>query len=711
MTVALLLLALAGGAGASEVQEVYRDAFADFLRGEYAGAAKHYEYLVSLGSLKALPAASLALTHRDAGEPDIAAAHWLKVSLLEDGEPFYWNQRGWTYLSLGRLREARDSFRKALAVATASFHGAEASFGLGLAESVDGNAGAAEEALKAALASNNPYLHPAANAELGRLNARLRRWPAAIPYLRAALDQDPEQPEVSRLLGKVFEKTGEGRAAWQAYKWTLDRVPGDEASADRLRKLEHYLPGRPVDSMPFTRLARPLLRDADAAEAAADGGSPVRVALFSGPDGRMRQLRRFFVMGSTATRLFDVPLGETVDTVSTYSQWEILFRPDNRVVEVRDATGKVVYVTKQPFRLEPVASGYTVLLKNPELDDIRGMDLSDRELRGFVEVIPTPMGFHAVNELPLDQYLFSVISQAVPRVEIPVKEAYKAIAVLLRTNALARMRASSPNPERTQLCDSAFCTPYFGLARERLVATKAVRESRGVTLTVSERRLLEHHPSCGWATADGIQDRPAPRLAFRHPVDLELLTHEHPDPGEHSEAVAHQRPLWTRWTRVLDAEELRENMDRIEPIGPLRRALVGRRDATGRVQTLLVEGGRGKSELKTPEAIEAFLSPGSLRSTLFTLQPLYDGRRLRGLVVWGAGTGHGRGLCVLGAMGMAHLGRSFADILRHYFPETRLAGWTPPPPKVLAGPRREPARARPSDAYQRRPPRKRLRTR
>ena len=38
----------------------------------------------------------------------------------------------------------------------------------------------------------------------------------------------------------------------------------------------------------------------------------------------------------------------------------------------------------------------------------------------------------------------------------------------------------------------------------------------------------------------------------------------------------------------------------------------------------------------------------------------------------GAGWGHGVGLCQIGALGMALKGISAADILRHYYPDTKL---------------------------------------
>ena len=68
-------------------------------------------------------------------------------------------------------------------------------------------------------------------------------------------------------------------------------------------------------------------------------------------------------------------------------------------------------------------------------------------------------------------------------------------------------------------------------------------------------------------------------------------------------------------------------------------------------------------------------SPGSnngvaiLRSTLFKVDVRRDPqtRRALAVVVSGAGSGHGVGLCQTGALGMARVGHSAEAIVRHYY--------------------------------------------
>jgi YD repeat-containing protein len=669
----------------AEILETYKGSLAEFLGGRYKAAEAGYQYLVTLGSMDPTPTASLALMLREQGKPDAAAAQWLKSTLLGKEDAFYWNQRAWNYLALGRFREAKDAFRKALEHADRPDDAGEAHLGLGLAESMDGNDKAAlpefEDAMK-----KSTYLRPAASLELARLRVRRRDYGASIQHFTESLEADRQQPETARELARVYEKTGQAKAAWQANKLVLDLDPRDRHAKKRLGKLERYIEGRPSDSLPLVRLARPMFRGIEYGSEDDRMPPSLRIAMFAGPDGRPRHLTRFYVMGSTTTRLWDLRLeDEVVQAAPPYRQWEVSYRADSRLIEIRDTNGNIVYVTKQPFRFQPAREGFTVLVKNPQPTDVRGIDLSDREMRGMVEVIPTPEGFHLVNEVPLQEYLFGITPSALPPGSPP--GAYKTLSVLTRSKVLQRVRRRRTNAERTHLCDSEHCFVYRGLAKERADSTEAVRDTGGVTIRPPKGEGFEEHRSCGWSTASGVQDRRTPALVIRTPVDLERLTHRFPDKKLYHESSAIVPENWNRWIRILDPKPIRERIERVTDVGPLKRVIVLSRDQTGRVTAVKIVGARGEAEFKGAKAVEAVLSPGGLRSTLFTLTPLYRGKRLRKLIVWGAGTGHGRGVCLAGVLGQAHLGRRFDQILDHYYgSELEYQGYTRPPKPVVLEP-------------------------
>jgi stage II sporulation protein D len=72
----------------------------------------------------------------------------------------------------------------------------------------------------------------------------------------------------------------------------------------------------------------------------------------------------------------------------------------------------------------------------------------------------------------------------------------------------------------------------------------------------------------------------------------------------------------------------------------------------------------------------SFRRPGGeaiLRSSFIKIGVLKDpGGKPLAVVATGAGNGHGIGMCQWGAMGMARAGKSYKEILRHYYKDTDL---------------------------------------
>jgi stage II sporulation protein D len=62
-------------------------------------------------------------------------------------------------------------------------------------------------------------------------------------------------------------------------------------------------------------------------------------------------------------------------------------------------------------------------------------------------------------------------------------------------------------------------------------------------------------------------------------------------------------------------------------------------------------------------------SHASLRSTLFFIAPITDPatRATTGWKAYGGGWGHGLGMSQTGAVGMAESGRTYEEILKHYY--------------------------------------------
>ncbi|MBI4061206.1 MAG: SpoIID/LytB domain-containing protein [Elusimicrobia bacterium] len=691
-----LLLALSGALLAApraravaDADEALAAARAAFLAGRYDDAAGSWRYLSELGVAAPEPEGNLALTLRDQGRHEEAAAQWLKASLSEGADGFIWNQRAWSYLATGRQREAREAFTRALDRSSTTATQAEANVGLGLSFIIDAKPKAADAPLRRAGISG-PYAI-SVSAQLSAEAALIAGdKQTALAYLRQAVEVDPANHEALRGLAKALADAGDNRAAWRAYKKILSLNPHDAGARKLYEKTARFVTGDLDAAAGVRRVARPVL-DAQASDAPLPVSTrSIRVGLYGAPDGRPALLTRAYVMMNSPFKVASVSHGILRDNGRAFDQWEIDFRSENGLVEVRDAARNILFTSKTPFSFVPDAARGSVLIKSAAIADQIGVDPGDREVRGAVEVVPNPWGFRLVQAASVEQYLIGAVSLALPIDSPP--QALRAQAVVSRTAAYWAAENRPETLERCDLLDDDSTQRTIGVSGEMRSAAEAVADTEGLALALNGRaaRVLQHADS-GGTTEDGsetgepglehlvsVQDSAAPRVPWRTALDLERHAHEAPPEGLFSEAAAVETPNSARWMRVLDARDLRARIERRKDLGAIRRLRVAGRTPTGRVRAVEVIGADGSALYSGRGEIEELLGPGSLRSTLFTLQPLMDGKNVSRIVLWGAGTGSGLGFSRSGALGQASLGIGWREIIRRYFPRLEVKNFLKP---------------------------------
>jgi stage II sporulation protein D len=685
------LLALASlPASAADVEQTTRDSYAAFLQGRYEDSASGWRYLDGLGVTAPHPEANEAISLRDAGQPDAALPTWIKASLAADADGFIWNQRAWASLALGRTREAKESFEKAVDRSSTTAAQAEANLGEGLAALINDQPKAALEPLRRASIAG-PYAISAAALLSAEIFTRLGDRQSTLSYLRQALDVDPYDREALRALARLLDKIGDNKGAWLASRRALALDPADPEAVKILKRNAGFIVGDPDDASGVRRIARPALNpDADDLPLPA-APRPIRVGLYSAPNGKPATMTRCYLMMNSSFKVTATAYGVMRDNGNAFDQWGIEMRPETGVIEVRDSARNLLFVSKQPFKFVPDGKRGSVLIKSPRITDIVGVDIGDREVRGAVEVIPNPWGFELVEEVPLELYLYGVVSLALPDGSPP--EAFKAQAVVSRTAALWAVGHRPQTVERIDLLDDRTVQPTIGISGEMHAAAEAVAATEGMVLAEggTVARAPQHDDS-GGRTEDGresgepgmgsivsVVDAAQPLPDWSTPLDLERFTHDAPPSGLYSEAASGQPASAARWMRILDARDLRDRIDAQKKIGRLRSIRITGRTSTGRVKGLEVTGTDGTVTYSGFAAIQGLLSPGSLRSTLFTLQPVYDGKNISRVVVWGAGTGAGLGFSRVGAIGQAALGREWRAIVAHYFPKLEIRDLNHPP--------------------------------
>ena len=243
-----------------------------------------------------------------------------------------------------------------------------------------------------------------------------------------------------------------------------------------------------------------------------------------------------------------------------------------------------------------------------------------------------------VNVLPLEDYVVAVLGGEMPP-SFPL-EALRAQAVAARTYALNKKLETLDEP--FHLGSSVLAQVYGGLERENPKTKEATDSTRGEVLTYDLEPIEAYfHSSCGGQTETGLQ-------ALGR--DLPYLQSVSCPCGKHPA---------TQWATTLSAQELEDGLGH-EARGEVK--VLGR-TATGRVRRLQV----GSRVLDGVEFRQR-LGYERVRSLLFDVTP--DGKG--GVRLVGKGFGHGAGLCQWGAKLMADAGKSYREILLHYYPGTEL---------------------------------------
>ena len=344
----------------------------------------------------------------------------------------------------------------------------------------------------------------------------------------------------------------------------------------------------------------------------------------------------------------------------------------------------------------------------------------DQTFRGNLILLPREDGtITAVNEIPLEDYLRSVISSEMSA-DAPL-EFLKVHAVLSRSwllAALARKKkmAGAPLPapqipekegeisrwydredhDLFDVCADDHCQRYQGI--QKIVsaqAEEAVQETFGRVITYQgEICDARYSKACGGLTEDfdtawedkrvpyltSISDAPIPHPpigteeeaarwilsgpeAYCHTEDEQLLEKILPSFDRETKG-------FFRWTVEYSREELEEILREKSGIdfGELKEIVPLRRGPSGRIRQLKIVGSKKSMVVGKELEIRRWLSRSHLYSSAFVVKVKQGPRgKAERFSFQGAGWGHGVGLCQIGAAVMAARGFSAEEILKHYF--------------------------------------------
>ena len=296
----------------------------------------------------------------------------------------------------------------------------------------------------------------------------------------------------------------------------------------------------------------------------------------------------------------------------------------------------------------------------------------------------------AINELPVERYLTSVISSEMSATAS--LEFLKAHAVISRSWLLAQM-AKRQRQEKGgasffsfikkddelirwydrddhtifDVCADDHCQRYQGITKQSSPAVEqAILATRGQILAYENEICDTRFSKCCGGQTEEFQycweDTPKPYLVSFH--DPYCNTNDKHILSQVLNDFDQETPDFYRWTVEYTQEELSELVNRKlkDDFGTITDLIPLERGKSGRIWKLKIVGSKKSFTIGKELEIRRALSETHLYSSAFEVEKQGDR-----FILHGSGWGHGVGLCQIGAAVMGEQGKTYDEILLFYY--------------------------------------------
>ena len=339
----------------------------------------------------------------------------------------------------------------------------------------------------------------------------------------------------------------------------------------------------------------------------------------------------------------------------------------NSTLKVEESTGRVHYF-ESPLSLHSTGQ----------------LELNGLTYEGDF-VLEVAQGKLQLNQyVALEEYIAGVLPNEIgPNSPL---EALKAQAVAARTHAVSLLTNNRHKEQGYDLCSSTHCQVYKGKHLRNPLIEEAVMQSASEILILDARVAdATYHSSCGGKTdssANIWKSKPLPHLSgslcYPEADDYDLSTEEGVAAWLEHKPDTTGMSSWERaslsWKRSISRSKLASNLG----LNQLREIRILNRGDSGRILKMAFIGEREvvlDGEFKIRQAF------GNLPSSLFYLQGMRGTDRFQPpsqIEISGRGSGHGVGLCQVGALRKARTGMTYEEILQNYYPHTVIStDWMP----------------------------------
>ena len=344
--------------------------------------------------------------------------------------------------------------------------------------------------------------------------------------------------------------------------------------------------------------------------------------------------------------------------------------------------------------------------------------------RGSLEIVSYEQGLTIVNELPLEEYLYSVVPSEMPTSY--GKESLKVQAVCARSYAYNQLLTNQYSEYGAHVDDSTSFQVYNNV-EENASSIEAVKDTYGKVLDYDGEVITAYYfsTSCGYTSSASevwMNNTPLEYLTGKLQVDedkskeLDLTEDKkfrdfiiNDDYETYDSDFA-----WYRWQTKVSLEDLKSTIDAklqsrynansrliltlvggkyvstpINTVGNIKSITITKR-ATGGVATeVIIKGSKNTVKVISEYNIRILLSPSGndvvrkddskisnmslLPSAFIIIDEITKDDTLTGYKIRGGGYGHGVGMSQNGVKAMVEAGFKYEEILEHYYTGVNIA--------------------------------------
>jgi len=334
------------------------------------------------------------------------------------------------------------------------------------------------------------------------------------------------------------------------------------------------------------------------------------------------------------------------------------FGKKDQAVEVGVSAGRIVVAGKLFGREVVIRPGKSLVVS-----------VNGERYRGNLKLIAGADGrsFDVINPLPVEAYLAGVVGAEMPSYWEP--EALKAQAIASRTYALFIKRSFGAG-RKWDVRKTQANQVYGGVSAESATVRAAVNKTAGLVLTCKGADGREgifpayFSSTCGGHTQsskDVFGDSYSVLGGVECPYCRNVAKMSfYFWPMAEFEAGQVSNRLIKRYPKLAGLKE-------IEAIEPFKVSEYGK---FGRITSARLIGKEGKSGYLRGEDLRLTVDPSGTKIRSAACGILKVGDKFRFYA--GRGYGHGVGMCQCGAEGMARSGKSSEEILRYYYPGSKI---------------------------------------